>query len=174
MTSYFRRYTKQMVGVTMGINNLLELFNEKYYENLDGGILDSRHRAVKDTISLWDVLALDTSLVGTTYGSRYKRLLDATDGRFIVDGFDFGAKLTDKIFVPDMLGPDDWNAKWDWITAVNKHYGYTPSRAQNAGSGILEGLYFKLSTGILEPATKIENNTSWSVRTRITTRRHQQ
>src|SRR6516164_6893830 len=35
LTTYFRRYTKYMVGVAMGINNLLEVFNEKYYENLD-------------------------------------------------------------------------------------------------------------------------------------------
>ena len=39
--SYFRRYTKEMIGVAMGINNLLEIFNEKYYENLEGGILES-------------------------------------------------------------------------------------------------------------------------------------
>jgi hypothetical protein len=32
LTSYFRRYTKEMIGVAMGINNLLEVFNEKYYE----------------------------------------------------------------------------------------------------------------------------------------------
>jgi hypothetical protein len=29
LTSYFRRYTKQMVGVAMGINNLLEVVNEE-------------------------------------------------------------------------------------------------------------------------------------------------
>src|SRR6202045_4636657 len=34
LISYFRRYTNQMVGVTMGINNLLEVFNEKYSEDL--------------------------------------------------------------------------------------------------------------------------------------------
>jgi hypothetical protein len=33
LTSYFRRYTKEMIGVAMGVNNLQELFNEKYYEN---------------------------------------------------------------------------------------------------------------------------------------------
>ena len=41
LTSYFRRYTKEMIGVVMGINNLLEIFNEKYYEHLEGGILES-------------------------------------------------------------------------------------------------------------------------------------
>jgi len=26
-----------MIGVAMGINNLLEIFNEKYYDGLEGG-----------------------------------------------------------------------------------------------------------------------------------------
>jgi hypothetical protein len=53
LTSYFRRYTKQMVGVVMGINNLLEVFNEKYYEDLDGGILESFGRLFKNLIKLY-------------------------------------------------------------------------------------------------------------------------
>jgi hypothetical protein len=53
LTSYFRRYTKQMVGVAMGINNLLEVFNEKYYENLDGGILESFGRLFKNLVKLY-------------------------------------------------------------------------------------------------------------------------
>jgi hypothetical protein len=42
-----------MVGVTMGINNLLEVFNEKYYENLDGGILESFGRLLKNSVKLY-------------------------------------------------------------------------------------------------------------------------
>src|SRR6266403_1985791 len=53
LTSYFRRYTKQMVGVAMGINNLLEVFNEKYYENLDGGILESFGRLFRNSVKLY-------------------------------------------------------------------------------------------------------------------------
>ena len=53
LTSYFRRYTKQMVAVAMGINNLLEVFNEKYYENLEGGILESFGRLFKNAVKLY-------------------------------------------------------------------------------------------------------------------------
>jgi hypothetical protein len=42
-----------MVGVAMGINNLLEIFNEKYYENLEGGILESFGRLFKNAIKLY-------------------------------------------------------------------------------------------------------------------------
>ena len=53
LTSYFRRYTKEMIGVAMGINNLLEIFNEKYYENLEGGILESFGRMFRNAVKLY-------------------------------------------------------------------------------------------------------------------------
>lgn len=53
LTSYFRRYTKEMIGVAMGINNLLEIFNEKYYESLEGGILESFGRLFRNAVKLY-------------------------------------------------------------------------------------------------------------------------
>ncbi|MBD5782009.1 TonB-dependent receptor [Pelagicoccus sp. NFK12] len=53
LTSYFRRYTGEMIGVCMGINNLLEIFNEKYYANLAGGILESFGRLLKNSVRLY-------------------------------------------------------------------------------------------------------------------------
>jgi hypothetical protein len=53
LSSYFRRYTKEMIGVAMGINNLLEIFNEKYYENLEGGILESFGRMFRNAVKLY-------------------------------------------------------------------------------------------------------------------------
>jgi hypothetical protein len=53
LTSYFRRYTKEMIGVAMGINNLLEVFNEKYYEHLEGGILESFGRLFRNSVKLY-------------------------------------------------------------------------------------------------------------------------
>jgi hypothetical protein len=53
LTSYFRRYTKEMIGVALGINNLLEVFNEKYYENLEGGILESFGRLFRNAVKLY-------------------------------------------------------------------------------------------------------------------------
>jgi hypothetical protein len=42
-----------MIGVAMGINNLLEIFNEKYYENLEGGILESFGRLFRNEVRLY-------------------------------------------------------------------------------------------------------------------------
>ncbi|MFN0068943.1 MAG: TonB-dependent receptor [Limisphaerales bacterium] len=53
LVSYFRRYTKEMIGVAMGINNLLEIFNEKYYESLEGGILESMGRMFRHAVRLY-------------------------------------------------------------------------------------------------------------------------
>jgi hypothetical protein len=53
LTTYFRRYTKEMIGVAMGINTLLEVFNEKYYENLQGGILEAVGRLFRYDVKLY-------------------------------------------------------------------------------------------------------------------------
>jgi hypothetical protein len=53
LTSYFRRYTKEMIGVALGINNLVEIFNEKYYDNLAGGILESFGRLFRHAVKLF-------------------------------------------------------------------------------------------------------------------------
>lgn len=53
LTSYFRRYTKEMIGVAMGINNLLEIFNERYYEHLEGGILENFGRLFRNSVRLY-------------------------------------------------------------------------------------------------------------------------
>ena len=53
LTTYFRRYTQEMIGVAMGINNLLEIFNEKYYEALPGGILENFGRLFRNAVKLY-------------------------------------------------------------------------------------------------------------------------
>jgi hypothetical protein len=53
LTTYFRRYTDEMIGVSMGVNNLLEIFNEKYYEALPGGILESFGRLFRNSVRLY-------------------------------------------------------------------------------------------------------------------------
>lgn len=53
LVSYIRRYTKEMIGVALGINNLLEIFNEKYYESLEGGILESMGRMFRHAVKLY-------------------------------------------------------------------------------------------------------------------------
>jgi hypothetical protein len=41
LVEYFSSYTKQRMGLAMGVNNLVEIFDEKYYRHLSGGILEA-------------------------------------------------------------------------------------------------------------------------------------
>ena len=41
LVEYFSRYTKKRMGIIMGTNNLLDVFNEKYYRDLNGGVLEA-------------------------------------------------------------------------------------------------------------------------------------
>ena len=41
LAEYFSNYTENKVYLTMGVNNLIEIFDEKYYDNLRGGILEA-------------------------------------------------------------------------------------------------------------------------------------
>jgi hypothetical protein len=53
LASYFFRYTKKMIGVVMGVPTLKELFDEKYYTDLSGGILESFGRMFKNDLKLY-------------------------------------------------------------------------------------------------------------------------
>ncbi|WP_431123670.1 TonB-dependent receptor [Flagellimonas flava] len=41
LVEYFNNYTKAKIGITMGVNNLVDVFDEKYYRHLSGGILEA-------------------------------------------------------------------------------------------------------------------------------------
>ena len=41
VVEYFAKYTKARMGLAMGVNNLIEIFDEKYYRHLSGGILEA-------------------------------------------------------------------------------------------------------------------------------------
>jgi len=41
LVDYFSEYTKKRMGLTLGVNNLIDIFDEKYYRHLSGGILEA-------------------------------------------------------------------------------------------------------------------------------------
>ncbi|MEX0288702.1 MAG: TonB-dependent receptor [Flavobacteriaceae bacterium] len=41
LVEFFSNYTKAKIGLAMGVNNLVEVFDEKYYRHLSGGILEA-------------------------------------------------------------------------------------------------------------------------------------
>jgi hypothetical protein len=53
LAAYLSRYTCKKIGITMGAGSLIELFDPKYYANLDGGILESLGRLFKNDLKLY-------------------------------------------------------------------------------------------------------------------------
>src|SRR5436853_7276797 len=53
LASYLSRYTSEMVGLVMGVPSLMEIFDEKYYLNLEGGILEALGRMFKGAFKLY-------------------------------------------------------------------------------------------------------------------------
>jgi hypothetical protein len=41
LVDYFSHYTKNQVGLAIGVNNFVEIFDEQYYQDLSGGILEA-------------------------------------------------------------------------------------------------------------------------------------
>ncbi len=41
LVEYFSAYTKKRMGLALGVNNMIDIFDEKYYRHLSGGILEA-------------------------------------------------------------------------------------------------------------------------------------
>ncbi len=41
LVDYFSEYTKARMGLAMGVYNLIQIFDEKYYRNISGGVLEA-------------------------------------------------------------------------------------------------------------------------------------
>ncbi len=52
LAGYLSRYTNRMVALVMGVPSLYEIFEEKYYLNLEGGILEALGRMFKSGLKL--------------------------------------------------------------------------------------------------------------------------
>lgn len=138
---------------------------------LDGGLLHGKHKIMKDTLVIWDILVRDNDwLLNTTYKERYDSLVVTSDP-FIVDvngtKFDFGIKVTENIFVPHLW--DSYQEAWDFVKIVNEAAGWVEGEG---GECLLEGIVVKDPNGRLKPAVRENNNADWQSRCRIRTGRH--
>ncbi len=53
LAAFLFRYTKKMVGLVMGVPTLQDIFDEKYYADLEGGILESFGRLFKNDLKFY-------------------------------------------------------------------------------------------------------------------------
>jgi hypothetical protein len=118
---YLARYTNKLVGLVMGVPSLLEIFDEKYYRNLEGGILEALGRMFKGNLKLLvyptveektrDIISATKLDVAPNLQSLYRYLLD---NKYIVEITDFNPEYL-KIFPAEALaklqsGDSAWEA----------------------------------------------------------------
>jgi hypothetical protein len=61
LAAYLGQYTKEKIAVVMGASSLRDLFEEKYYAALEGGILESFGRLFKNELRLYIYPLLEKS-----------------------------------------------------------------------------------------------------------------
>jgi hypothetical protein len=59
LAGYLRKHSSRPIAITLGAASLLSLFDERYYQDLDGGILESFGRLFKNDLKLYVYPHLD-------------------------------------------------------------------------------------------------------------------
>ena len=141
LVEYFSRYTKKRMGIIMGTNNLLDVFNEKYYRDLNGGVLEAFgilfSRDLKIYLYPWHDQKTDALLTteNTPIHPRLKPLFDyLLFNKRMVDIEDYNEEILD-IYSREVLrmircGESGWEdmvpTYVDTIIKENKLFGYKP------------------------------------------------
>ncbi len=53
VTSYLRRYTAERIGMVLGVPTLAQIFEQKHYEDLGGGVLEALGRLLAGPVKLY-------------------------------------------------------------------------------------------------------------------------
>ena len=109
LAAYLSRYTEKMIGLVMGVPSLMEIFDEKYYLNLEGGILEALGRMFKGGLKLYVYPMIDEpsgKIVSATQvevapnlRSLFRYLID---NRYIEEITDYHPEYL-RIYPPDAL-----------------------------------------------------------------------
>ena len=146
---------------------------------LDGGLLDQKHAAIKDTLVIWDILVRDGEhLLDTTYSERYDTLVQtAHHGISSLETWwynhkshepvDFGYKLTDHVILAKDYPGEDLEKIWRTVETVN-----APYTIGKDVKPLIEGVLIKNPHGKLELGFTEKNNGSWMAKSRVKTGRH--
>jgi hypothetical protein len=142
LAAYLARYTNKMIGLVMGVTTLMEIFDEKYYLNLEGGILEALGRMFKSGLKLYvypmiedesgKLLTARNVPIAENLRSLYRYLLD---NDFIHEVTSYNPDYL-RIYPPDALQKiQSGNPAWETmvppeVVAIIKKrqfFGYRPS-----------------------------------------------
>ncbi|QEL13354.1 TonB-dependent receptor [Limnoglobus roseus] len=109
LAAYLARYTKKQIGIVMGLPTLREMFDEKFYTQLEGGILESFGRLFKNDLKLYIYPLLDpatgdlTAVQNLEVSPKLRKLYGyLVDSRCIEQLNNFDDRCL-SIFTPDVL-----------------------------------------------------------------------
>jgi hypothetical protein len=144
LASYLSRYTNRKIGLVMGVPSLMEIFDEKYYLHLEGGILEALGRMFKSGLKLYVYPMIDektgalitaTKLEVTPHlRSLYHYLID---NEFIEEITDYNPDYL-RIYPPDALAKlQSGNPVWERmvppeVSTIIKSRKFFGFRAENA------------------------------------------
>lgn len=122
LVNYFSEYTKERLGLTMGVNNFVQIFDEQYYNDVDGGILEAFGKMFHNNLKVYLYPQKDNdsnSIINSNNLKLHPRMKEfykffKYNGK-IVDIFDFNQEYL-SIFSRDILskikaGKDGWKNK---------------------------------------------------------------
>lgn len=141
VVEYFSNYTKARMGLAMGVNNLVDIFDEKYYRHLSGGILEAFGKLFYRDLKVFlypmkdeegNVINSDTLKVHPRMKELYKffkfngKVLDIED--YNDENLDIYSRQVLKMITK---GEDGWEQKLPpgiaEIIKTNHLFGYKPS-----------------------------------------------
>jgi hypothetical protein len=144
LAAYLSRYTNNMIGLVMGVPSLLEIFDEKYYLNLEGGILEALGRMFKGRLKLFvypmidektgKIVTATKAQVAPNLRSLFQYLID---NRFIEEITDYQADYL-RFYPPDALAKlQSGDSRWEQMVPPEvarmikkrQFFGYRPSVA---------------------------------------------
>ena len=140
LAAYLARFTKKPIGVTMGAQSLKEIFDEKYYTHLEGGILEALGRLFKNSLKLYIYPFLNqesgelTTVANLSVPSEHSKLYDyLVEHKCVIPLENYDSDIL-HIFSRDILkkissGDSDWK---DMVTepvrqviTEKSYFGYT-------------------------------------------------
>ena len=139
LIQYLSRYTDRAIGLPLGVPTLQEIFDEKYYTNLDGGILEGLGRLFKKGVRLYvyptkddqgHIIEAASYKVESSLRALYSYLLE---NRFIVPmagcKLDYLGIVATKVLTSLQEGDPSWETqvpqKVSEIIKSRKFFGWT-------------------------------------------------
>ncbi len=142
LAAYLSRYTKEGIAITMGAGSLQELFDEKYYTGLEGGVLESFGRLFKNDLKIYcyplmdqttgELMTCDNLKIAPELQKLYGYLLD----RGGINGLDNYKPECLKVFSREILrkikvNDDSWEEMVPESVAsiikTRNYFGYQPA-----------------------------------------------